>query len=248
MLHILIGDFNDIETIDQALEQTVSVIPWIVPKNAKTGDKLLIFFRHINAIFGSGEILSTPFSAKFGNRHVYRANIGIGAPIDPFLTIEELSELFPEWAWVRYPRTYTTPSNEIAEKLWKIASSRFIEELYEHEDLPEAETYIEGSVKRVLVNQYERDALAREKCLDHHGTVCSICGFDFSKCYGDSMSGFIHVHHINPLSDIGKEYQVNPITDLMPICPNCHAVIHSKKIALSPDKVKDLLVKNRKEA
>jgi predicted HNH restriction endonuclease len=28
------------------------------------------------------------------------------------------------------------------------------------------------------------------------------------------------------LSRIGPDYVVNPIEDLRPVCPNCHAIIH----------------------
>ena len=245
MLHVLIGDQQDLETIVQANEQ--DGVTWVVPKSAAPGDNVLIFFRHMNAIFGSGEILATPTPSMFGNRHVHRTKIGIGPPIEPPLSLDELSDLLPNWAWLRYPRTYTTPSDEIAEMLWEIAAKRFVEENDGHDELPESETYIEGSVKKVWVNQYERDPIAREKCLEYHGPKCCICNFDFGKHYGDGMEGFIHVHHIRPLADIGKEYQVDPIKDLIPVCPNCHAVIHSRKIAFSPDEVKNLLDENTKE-
>ncbi len=33
--------------------------------------------------------------------------------------------------------------------------------------------------------------------------------------------GFIHVHHLKPLSEVGYEYRVDPIRDLRPVCPNC---------------------------
>ncbi|TAJ81105.1 MAG: hypothetical protein EPO42_02995 [Gallionellaceae bacterium] len=183
----------------------------------------------------------------FGNRHVHRAEIGIGPAIDPPLSLDELCGLLPNWAWLRYPRTYTTPSDEIAEKLWEISVNRLAEESDGRDELSESETYIEGSVKKVLVNQYERDSAAREKCLEHYGSTCCICNFDFGKHYGDDMRGFIQVHHIRPLADIGKEYQVDPIADLIPVCPNCHAVIHSRRIAFSPEEVKNLLDENAKE-
>lgn len=246
MLHVLIGNQQDLDVVVQAIGQD-GVTPWVVPKGAMPGDRVLIFFRHMNAIFGSGEVLTDPAPTVFGNRHVHRAGIGIGHLIDPPLSLDELSDLLPNWAWVRYPRTYTTPADEISEKLWEVASARFVGEFQEHEELSESEKYVEGSVKQILVNQYERDPLARAKCLEHHGSQCIICGFDFGEHYGGSVEGFIHVHHIRPLADIGKEYQVNPITDLIPVCPNCHAVIHSKKVALLPNEVKDLLAESIKK-
>lgn len=52
--------------------------------------------------------------------------------------------------------------------------------------------------------------------------------------------GFIHVHHINQISDIGKEYEVDPIKDLIPVCPNCHAMIHSKRPAFTIEEIKEI--------
>ena len=37
----------------------------------------------------------------------------------------------------------------------------------------------------------------------------------------------IHVHHIVPVSEIGEEYVVDPVKDLIPVCPNCHMVLHA---------------------
>ena len=52
---------------------------------------------------------------------------------------------------------------------------------------------------------------------------------DFENMYGELGKGFIHVHHIVPISMIGKEYKIDPIKDLVPVCPNCHAMLHRCK-------------------
>jgi 5-methylcytosine-specific restriction enzyme A len=84
----------------------------------------------------------------------------------------------------------------------------------------------EGTVTTVTVNAYERNPEARAQCIAHYGPVCVVCGFDFGTVYGNVAEGFIHVHHLKPLSEIGEEYEVDPVADLRPVCPNCHAVIH----------------------
>jgi 5-methylcytosine-specific restriction protein A len=91
----------------------------------------------------------------------------------------------------------------------------------------------EGAVRRVEVNRYERDRRARAACIAHHGTACSVCGFDFKKSYGALGRGFIHVHHLTEISAVGPAYKVDPIKDLRPICPNCHAMVHREVPALS---------------
>jgi 5-methylcytosine-specific restriction enzyme A len=84
----------------------------------------------------------------------------------------------------------------------------------------------EGAKYQVIVNAYERNPVARSCCIAHYGPTCVVCGLNFGAVYGPLAEGFIHVHHIRPLSEIAEEYEVNPAVDLRPVCPNCHAVIH----------------------
>lgn len=102
----------------------------------------------------------------------------------------------------------------------------------------------EGAEKEVLSNKYERNPEARRKCLEHHGYYCHICGFDPVKIYGEAFKNKIEVHHIVPLSQIKADYVVDPINDLIPVCPNCHTILHSKPGGVyTPDEVKNFLKK-----
>ena len=92
-------------------------------------------------------------------------------------------------------------------------------------------TYSEGRVRQIQVNQIERDSKARAACIRHYGAHCAICGFDFEEVYGELGRGFIHVHHVIPAAvrsavAQGESYEVDPVRDLLPVCPNCHAMIH----------------------
>lgn len=98
--------------------------------------------------------------------------------------------------------------------------------------------YIEGATRSVTVNAYERSRKARQACIDHWGSKCYACSLDFGATYGEIGEGFIHVHHIKELSDIGEAYEVNPVSDLRPLCPNCHAMIHRRQPAMAPDDLK----------
>lgn len=74
----------------------------------------------------------------------------------------------------------------------------------------EAESFMEGKSKEVTQTRYERNPQARKTCLKHHGYSCRICGFNFEQTFGEIGKGFIHVHHINAIAEIGKEYEIDP--------------------------------------
>lgn len=101
--------------------------------------------------------------------------------------------------------------------------------------------YYEGSMKQVNVNSYERNPQARLACINFYGTSCFICGFNFKVKYGDNANGYIQVHHLVPLSQLKKDYLIDPINDLRPVCPNCHAVIHLNNPPLSIEEMKTLV-------
>ena len=93
----------------------------------------------------------------------------------------------------------------------------------------ENKSFPEGAKQTVQVNRYERNPEARAKCLEIHGTRCEICKMSFAETYGTFAKDFIHVHHITPLHKISENYEVTPETDLIPVCPNCHAMLHRQE-------------------
>ncbi len=110
----------------------------------------------------------------------------------------------------------------------------------------EEEELFEGTERRVMATIYERNPAARRRCIEHHGAICKVCGFDFYGVYGKVAEGFIHVHHIKPISEIARKYSVDPIRDLVPVCPNCHAVIHLGKKPRLIDEVKAFIAAAKK--
>ena len=114
------------------------------------------------------------------------------------------------------------------------------------EEVDTPQLYFEGVSKEVSVNTYERNADARTKCISHYGYKCSVCSFDFEQVYGDIGKNYIHVHHVVPLSEIRKEYKLNPIKDLIPVCPNCHSIIHRARPALLVEQLREHLLENAK--
>lgn len=117
------------------------------------------------------------------------------------------------------------------------------------EELPiyNNQKYPEGSKHQITVNAYERNSVARKECIRIHGYVCGICGFEFGDFYGEEFAKIIHVHHIKPLNEIDDRYEVDPEKDLIPVCPNCHAVIHSRKAEVySIEEMKEIIARKKK--
>jgi 5-methylcytosine-specific restriction protein A len=132
---------------------------------------------------------------------------------------------------------------EVAQELEGIWFKSTVKQFIE---ISESEEYVEGRLKDVISKRYERNVEARRKCLEHFGHKCLICKFDFEEIYGEIGREFIHVHHKNAISSIGKEYKINPAEDLVPVCPNCHAMIHKRKPAYSIEEIKDMFTKKNK--
>jgi hypothetical protein len=109
------------------------------------------------------------------------------------------------------------------------------------DEVAHPQMHFEGATRPVMVNAYERDPDARAACIAHYGVCCLVCGFDFEAQYGERGKGVIDVHHLKPLSEVGQGYQVDPIEDLRPVCPNCHTIIHRGKAQLSMAEARNLV-------
>jgi 5-methylcytosine-specific restriction protein A len=99
----------------------------------------------------------------------------------------------------------------------------------------------EGAKARIEVNRYERDRRNRAAALAIHGYVCKVCNLNMGDRYGPVAAGFIQVHHVTPVSVIGEGYVINPKTDLVPLCPNCHSVAHRRTPPYSVDELRQML-------
>lgn len=124
--------------------------------------------------------------------------------------------------------------------LW-IAKTRIEDQPSELDDIDQNASFPEGAKKRVTSNSYERSAKARALCLAVHGYDCSVCDMKLEDLYGKIARQFIHVHHLIPVSEMTEGYRVDPVKDLAPVCPNCHAVIHLKRPMLSLDEARQSL-------
>jgi len=142
-------------------------------------------------------------------------------------------------------RILTKETADILRKTWRKGSvdenDSEQEEFVFPEENVEKGTLAEGALRRVTINAYERSDAARSKCLAHYGTTCVVCKTNLQSIYGHAAAGLIHVHHLQSLAAVGGDYEVDPIEDLRPVCPNCHAVIHRKKTPYSIEEVRDFI-------
>lgn len=106
--------------------------------------------------------------------------------------------------------------------------------------------YEEGSIIRYEGIKYERNRINRKLCIENFGWRCRVCGFDFEAKYGSLGEGFIEVHHIVPVSELGEDYVINPVKDLIPVCSNCHAMLHRRSPPLKPEELKEILDEQKK--
>lgn len=99
----------------------------------------------------------------------------------------------------------------------------------------------EGTVRKTLTTKYERSPINRALCLAAKGYSCSVCGMNFQQTYGELGREFIHVHHAVPVSKMGENYKVDPLRELFPVCPNCHAMLHRTDPPMSIEELRTLL-------
>jgi len=105
--------------------------------------------------------------------------------------------------------------------------------------------YTEGRSRTRIQTYYERNPRLRAEALRRHGTQCAACGFDFSDMYGRHGEGYIEIHHLRPVSSYAGDVTVNPETDLIPLCSNCHRMIHRKGEVLTLDDLRNIIRRSR---
>lgn len=101
--------------------------------------------------------------------------------------------------------------------------------------------FVEGRVSDVVMKRRERDPKARSACLAAYGFNCYACGINLKSKYCGLDVEVIHVHHEEPLSQSEGAREIYPIATMKPLCPNCHAVIHSRTPPYSITEIRGML-------
>ncbi|MGI6366919.1 MAG: HNH endonuclease [Anaerolineae bacterium] len=111
--------------------------------------------------------------------------------------------------------------------------------------LPDGDT--EGGAHEVTATRYERSPENRAACIVLHGTRCCVCGISMEEVYGSVGQGYIQVHHLQPVAQAGM-HVVDPSKDLVPLCPNCHAMIHRRTPPLTPEELRSQMLSSGQDA
>ena len=228
-------------------------------KSIRIGDRVFIIVlgQEPKGIFASGKVISNPFLSPHWsneNKDIYRVSIELEILLnpssEPILTFEYLnSEALSKQNWLSQASGISIRKDiaEELEKVWfEFLQKNNLKQNYFLEYDNSIPTYVEGSAIEITQTRYERNPHARKECLNFHGFSCKICDFNFEKYYGNLGYKYIHVHHITPISLNKKESIIDPIKDLIPVCPNCHAMLHKTNPPLSVEELKEIIYENEK--
>jgi 5-methylcytosine-specific restriction protein A len=225
-------------------------------KRIQAGDRIFLLRQGLEprGIMASGTALGAPDAddswdaARRTALYVpFQVDMLLDPEVDGVLPLSQLQDgPLGEVNWRTQSSGISIPDDAAAEleKRWRaFLAGRGQRQPTLPEEVASPASYYEGAVKEVTVNAYERDAKAREAAIAHHGFDCKVCGFDFESAYGKHGEGYIHVHHQVPLSTINKRYKVDPVKDLVPVCPNCHAMLHRGSETLTVAQLRSIMKK-----
>lgn len=216
--------WNYAAVVEQVAVTGLHLEPWSVSRSVAAGTDvwLLLLGDHGPGLIGHGVVLSAATdSADITVQVAFDALLPLGDQVPA----EVLTVAMPDAAWdsAGFAGWVLAPEDEPAVRaLWADHGPPQGTDPTQ----PVSGTYPDAAVARAAVNRYERDPEARRACIAHRGTNCSACGFSFELAYGEIGADFIHVHHVVPASQLGNGYVLDPLTDLVPLCANCHAMAH----------------------
>lgn len=249
--------WTDLEPAIEELNKTGSVTElWSCSsyKKVKPGDRafLVRVGKSPKGIIASATIISSPCFSEYRSgepksvprmRVMLDFDVLLNAEKDPILTLELLKQgklSLQNWTPQASGISVRPELVEELESVWfdflTTQNIRF------HPFAPEEPgNFSEGTAIQIIQTRYERNPFARASCIKHYGYSCTVCQFNFERYYGELGKNYIHVHHLTQIAMVGTTYKVNPIKDLRPVCPNCHAMLHRKNPPVTIDSLKALL-------
>lgn len=111
----------------------------------------------------------------------------------------------------------------------------------DHDELEDLSFQEEGGSAPILSRRYERSRLNRKVAIEFHGRICRVCKFSFDDIYGSLSKGYIEIHHLVPVSQMEGPKPLDPREDLVPLCANCHRMVHKAWPPLSPERLRQII-------
>ncbi len=224
-------------------------------KTIKPGDRafLVRLGSEPRGIFAAGYVASEPFLSKHWsgeNKDVYRVLIDFEVLLnpekEPILKLDILKTgKLEKQQWTPQSSGISIQPDliEDLEGVWFnfLTTQKIRINPYAPTEIEGKKAYIEGTANQITQTRYERNPYARTVCIKHYGYSCFVCHFDFEKRFGELGKNFIHVHHLRQVAKVKKTYEVDPVKDLRPVCPNCHAMLHRQNPPLTIEDLKILL-------
>ena len=105
---------------------------------------------------------------------------------------------------------------------------------------------IEEGIRKVKnIQMYERSKKLREAAINRNiingHLECTVCSFDFYAVYGEKGRGYIEIHHQKPIFQYKDQdttkFLEQALQNVVPVCSNCHRMIHRAKNAPMPVEV-----------
>lgn len=247
------------QSIDQIEQTGRATEKWSVisHKKIQPGDRafLMRLGEEPKGIMAAGFVATPPFLSKHWsgedklvNRVMIDFEVILNPEKEPLLSLDILNQgnlAKVNWTPQSSGIEINPESTDELEAVWFdfLTTQEIRHNPFKETEKDEQKVYTEGTPNQVLVTKYERNPFARKTCIEHYGLSCSVCEFNFENEYGELGKDFIHVHHLRQVADIGKEYKIDPIKDLRPVCPNCHAMIHKRKEPYTIDELKEKINK-----
>lgn len=210
--------------VDEVTSRGLSVQPWTVPGGVPAGTDVWLVLEgtSVRGLAGHGVVVGTVFDDDAEQQLVaFDALLPLGDQVPADVLTASVTGFAQQSTGAKYADLM--PGDELnIRDVWV----RFGPGQGPDPTLPAPGTYPGTAVVHVAVNRYERDPEARRACIAHRGNNCAACGFSFDVVYGEIGADFIQVHHTVPASQLGTSYELDPLTDLVPLCANCHAMAH----------------------
>ena len=156
----------------------------------------------------------------------------IDALIGP-VEIEEVPETLEELeakAALETQQSIVAPVIQPVEEVLQVTPTPSITEKQIEDKVPQEEV--------VDLIDYEK---AKALCIEYYGAICDLCGFDYGYTYGEAFENQIQVHNIHAQDEVEVVQDTDPIKDLIPVCHNCHQIIHSQNPPVSVEQMRKMI-------